>query len=772
MNTIGVRVTLSPSDPEYDAWASLVYGTNPNPTDEGFPLARVDNAHNLLAGTVFGVQAGTLIYVKVILHDPTTPMLEGEVLTGTASAVSTSTLTTQTLYVSPNGTGNSFTENAPGSLPDALTLAGPGVKILCLGGRYYFGDYAITASGSSSAAIQIEGKYGQNVIFDGADSVQYDWQQHPSDSALWSTVSTALNPNLVLADGVRLYPFQSLSPEPGLLQFSGDLTQGVITVGLDGTSLVSYPAEVDGFYRNPSSNPLLNSRWQYPRLLWVRFRDGSNPNEKDMEVSRWNHAFLLDNVSNIQFRRIKFTHYGVSPAGKAIWVKNSSGLVFNNCHFDVNDIGILLEGNSSHIIILDCEFNDAMPNWNAWRMKATYDNFAPYSEIFPYYSRMLERGGVIYEHGFTGNNITTRSCKFHDFGQAGHLGPPNIPDDFTGTSEIDFYSNEVYNCFEDGLELDGPALNVRVWGNTFYRCNAPISLAVAEQGPVLITRNIFHTFTADTFLTDVTQGKKIEPGRALKFQGYFPNQHTGPIYFFHNTVFARGTGRALDLDASDADGWSKFVSRNNLYVSENNYPLTAYLPDTAKLDLDYDGFYQPDGLVALVRESQNDSLPLSGQSALQTLSDQFGWETHGLVAYPVFRDTAQNDFYLKPNSPAINKGQYIPGLSYGNYYGSAPDLGRFEIIVVGSKELAPAMLHFQALPNVNNGTFRLLLPDLRVGDYELDVWNLDGRRVWTQTVTPGMQAAVPVQLAEPEGTYFVQCRGDGKIGVQKVIVLP
>jgi hypothetical protein len=54
-----------------------------------------------------------------------------------------------------------------------------------------------------------------------------------------------------------------------------------------------------------------------------------------------------------------------------------------------------------------------------------------------------------------------------------------------------------------------------------------------------------------------------------------------------------------------------------------------------------------------------------------------GWEAHGVVADPRFRDARSNDFRLREGSPCIDRGTPLPGLIL-DYGGEAPDIGAYD----------------------------------------------------------------------------------------------
>jgi hypothetical protein len=66
-----------------------------------------------------------------------------------------------------------------------------------------------------------------------------------------------------------------------------------------------------------------------------------------------------------------------------------------------------------------------------------------------------------------------------------------------------------------------------------------------------------------------------------------------------------------------------------------------------------------------------------GTSSLTTFNSWTGFEAHGLVGDPRFVDLAARDFRLRADSPAVDSGRMISGLT-DDFDGAAPDRGRYE----------------------------------------------------------------------------------------------
>ncbi|OWY23933.1 hypothetical protein C7N43_04675 [Sphingobacteriales bacterium UPWRP_1] len=689
-HSIGVNVALTPADPEKDAWATLQYRTAGAATWEtGFPLSRVDNDFNRLSGSIFWRQPNTLHEIRVILQDASTGALHNVTLTDTIRTLAEIEYPAgvTTYYVSPNGSGNLFTLAQPGLLPAALAAVQAGGKIVLLPGNYYTGNLTLANNGTQTAPIIIEGPEDQSAILNGKDTTQFVWTPTAGNPNIYYTYTLANNPNLVIANGKRLYPHRTFE----------DLAQHLIGTGVGLFGEIREPTELDGFYRNPLPYPC-----GYDNTIWVKFHDNANPNTKDMVITRFAKALTIQNSNHVYIKNLSVTNYGVTPGSNALHILNSSNILIDNCRFINNDNDLLLEGNSNRITIQNCRFSNSMNGFQSWEVKATYLSANSsycnpftcgcYPEVFPYYGRLLERGAINYQHGFGGRGIVIRNCEFYDYGQAGQLAPPSFNANFTQSYEIDFYNNLLYNCTEDGMEIDGDSRNTRVWNNVFHHVNAPLSLAVAQCGPTYIIRNLFYNMVADTFIYNPVNGKLIQDGHPLKFQSGY-TQQTGDVFFFHNTVAAQHANVALDIGSTS--GWTRFSAINNILVADTNFALLINTAELYPSVLDYNSYYSnlPD-FASVKTQTSNAVQTFTHPAGLFTA---FGYEQHGSRENPLFINAALNNYHLQPDSPCIDAAQLIYGINDQAYCGTAPDRGAFEympsIAVTGEPVVCQSQLY-------------------------------------------------------------------------------
>jgi len=606
-HAMGITVALGTSDdPDGDATTSVEYRiSGTGAFHQGFPLSRVSDTR--FVGSLFWLEPGTVYEVRVTFSD-LDGSLHGVTVEGTTSTRAEIVIPTpnRSCYVSPTGNGTTCSEAAPCSLTEGLNQAGPGEQVVLRGGVYYQGDMDLPRSGALGAPIVIRGYPGETAVLDGADPATFSWTAQ--GGGVWRTTVNVAAPHLVRADGDRLYPYASL------------------------TDLQTLRWGIPGFYADGPT-------------LYVRLAGDADPNSAAMVVSRYNHAFYVEQ-DFIYFLDLTFRHYGQGDYAKAIYFNNASDNLVQGCTFAVNDLGIGIKRESHRNVIQDTEFYDTDFDWPWDAVKA---------------GSGLETGGIRFYDPATGRGNVIRRNVFHDYFDGFGVCPG-----WTAgvTNETDVYENLVYNVGDDGVETDGRCSNVRIWGNTFHDVLMGISLAPVYTGPVYAMRNlIYHTGVGNNDYT----------GSPFKFNSGYGQ--SGPMYLFHNTADAALPGNN-GLYVKSPGTWTLIYARNNVWAG-TDYALNNY--NTGQpIDLDYDDLWNG---------NSGDPSAGSGQALVRwdstrytTLADftaAMGQEPHGLSVEPSFADADSGDYTLDPASDLIDAGAVIPGIN-DDYVGAAPDVGAFE----------------------------------------------------------------------------------------------
>jgi len=301
----------------------------------------------------------------------------------------------------------------------------------------------------------------------------------------------------------------------------------------------------------------------------------------------------------------------------------------------VNDAGISLQGNEK-IVIEKCFIHDPQGRANPWYYGHPEGPAAIWID-----SKNTEGNYVIRYNDFSGSE----AHRWNDAVQ----GRRNLSQDGSFFRDSDIYGNLFSMANDDGIELDGGQMNVRVYGNKFLHILCGISTAPNIIGPSYIFRNVI------TNLGDETG----RAGSMIKNGGGRTNS-LGRAYFLHNTFASKGNGiKAVGSGfEEDRQGFFGF-SRNNILMvlDKGNAPIMDVLKYPEQ-DFDYD----------LMWDASGDPVKIIGKK---------GIEKNGIIKNPDFVSVSQHRFDVKKGSPAIDTGSEIDNFS-ANYNGHSPDMGAFE----------------------------------------------------------------------------------------------
>lgn len=603
IHAAGITITINSADdpnrnlvvtPWYKRSGESVY-------QEGFPLTRVSTTR--LVGSLFWLDPAATYDVELRFIDPDGGNLHNTILAGNFITQSEPTIPSPTkqYIVSPAGSGTTCSLASPCSLSQAISLAGPGEAVNLRGGRYYEGEFDLPRSGAKNTPIIIRGYAGETAIIDGSDPLDFTWVT--VGGGVFRTTVNEADPHLVVANGQRLLPYLSLSDLQNLVW------------------------NTPGFYADDTS-------------VYVRLAGNADPNTQDMRITRFNHAFYV-NQDYIVFDNLTFQYFGLGSYAKALYFYNASNNLVNNSTFFINDLAIGIKYASSRNVFQNNVFSDTLFDW-PW--DAFYNGISLSSGGIRFYSPASGRGNIIREN------------TFHDYFDGFGACPTTTGSD---TNETDVYNNLIYRTADDGMETDGTCSNVRIWGNTFYDTLVGISLAPVYVGPVYAIRNLIY---------NTGMGNNDYSGTPFKFNSGY--DQSGSMYLFHNTADAVLPGNN-GLYVKAPGSWDLIFARNNIW-SGTDYAINNY-NESQPIDLDYDNLYT----------TRSDEFVYWGSDANRHMSDLptfqtlTGQELHGINQPSGFLNAAIGDYSLSDSSRLINAGVFLPGIN-SNYLGSAPDIGAYE----------------------------------------------------------------------------------------------
>ena len=235
--------------------------------------------------------------------------------------------------------------------------------------------------------------------------------------------------------------------------------------------------------------------------------------------------------------------------------------------------------------------------------------------------------------------------------------------------DSDIHDNFVSHCWDDGIEVEGADMNVRVWGNYIDMTYGAIGAASPSLGPLYIFRNVY----AVSRKHSGTKSNDLNGHYLVKLGNERTQWTKGRMYIFHNATlqpppFADATSESTSgagsgiVFTSEKKLQENIVSRNNLLHMRD--PRDWAIRDTrltASNDFDYDMF---DGKTMFRAES----------------------EKNGINASPSFQRTSDGRLSLVPGTPGHDAGVRLPNFNDG-FEGKGPDIGAVE---TGGKDTKPA----------------------------------------------------------------------------------
>ncbi len=257
-------------------------------------------------------------------------------------------------------------------------------------------------------------------------------------------------------------------------------------------------------------------------------------------------------------------------------------------------------------------------------------------------------GNIIY-----GNDITGTAPYTMWDGMGG--GPENELGYMYNTDIYDntiIYSEEKTGDWDrdDGIQLEGGAVNGRIWGNYVKDALIGIGACPATKGPIYIFRNTI-----------------VGSGMLKLGDGSY-----GRIYVYHNSFYSDTYGGPQMTNP----GLGNVVSRNNIVrAGRYVYEFTSSLvPDD--MDFDNDFMYTSD----TSRFIEWDGAHYSNIGAFQSAT---GFELNGVSTPDAgYTDPSGGDLTLQAGSICIDAGVILPGFNDADspwpYEGNAPDMGAWE----------------------------------------------------------------------------------------------
>ena len=245
-------------------------------------------------------------------------------------------------------------------------------------------------------------------------------------------------------------------------------------------------------------------------------------------------------INMLKSRHVRIANCDISGWGRV-------GKRIHDTEFYCNPNGTLVHGDcgiylssSSNIVIERCFIHDPRSNSSSWQ----YGH-----PIGAYAVRCRELSGtVIRNNDFIGSDLR-RWCD--TIGSDGNFSEKG---GFVRDAEI--YGNYLAFAHDDGIELDGSEINMRVFANRIEGGFCGISTTPCIHGPTYVFKNLFSSFGD----ADGLSGSAIKDLKSLG----------GAVYYVNNTIIWPGVGIKVQSD---------FRAIYNNVISSTRQPITVLQPE-------------------------------------------------------------------------------------------------------------------------------------------------------------------------------------------------
>ena len=585
-------------DDDHDSRASLYYRkAGEHEWRQAHPPVRIDAkmlGGRQWTGSLLFLEEGTRYDVRMTLTDPDGVDGRKELTAAAATRRTSNASTGKTLTVTPGM-----------SIQAAFDEATPGTTVLVRKGTYYE-MVAGTKHGTPDAPITLKGEKGARIFASDQElAAGKNWKHE--GGLLYSTRIRPVSQRLVAHEKFgRLYHYPDLACLKAET-YTSERTQGEVCRIKGGWTQVG-----DTLYviLPDHGDPRAGGVHVSVRESCIRLTDSRHVTVEGFELAYAGESYgcclNFDRCSNIRVHHNHIHHF------------RKRGVAFNR-----------VEGGESlveHNVISDFPVAD-------WPWRAVKSHDAEDSAI----SFRTGRGCVarynLVHNLFNGIDATSF------FGSA----------EFSRDSDI--YGNHIRNIGDDAVELDGHAVNHRIYHNVIANTHMAFSISPLNTGPVYIVRNTVRNYR--------------------RYVWKAQNGVVGHAFLYHNSTWA-------DKDAVDPSRLriintsrvpnGNVVGRNNVFWA-CHYMLRWQGGFTGPCSFDYNAYFNPLGNYTF----QWGGVTSRSFEAFQTT----GQEAHGFVADPKYADAPAGDLTLSPASVLSNRGTVIPGINDDTPDGK-PDIGAHE----------------------------------------------------------------------------------------------
>jgi hypothetical protein len=749
----------------------------------------------MIAGSFFELAPNATYDIEITIVD-STPSISTHIITTTAITMAEPVFgtPTDTLWVSPTGSGNLFSYASPGRFDQIFTTYYTKVKcgtiILCRGGVYYTGDLQFNMTNvncSGNNRVTIMSAPNEHAIFDGSDTTTLashpNWVLSDATAGIYSVTLNQADSfsTLFMVDTNRLFPYATKKPGP--------LIAGTYYESLSNSDSFFGP----GFYRDGNN-------------FFVRLAGGADPTGKKITVSkrRWllflyntnyNMHFTFKNVEMRYYGRPKITNFFGTINGEysatALLLWNMKGTIIDSCTFNYNTFALTFNYSFDSTIIQNSQFKDVTGFWShgAYKNSALNEHYEfSYLNDPGKWGRILETEAV----WFDAQNTNSKAVIIRNNTFDGFVSAIAGRSDTTGETHL-VYGSDIYdNVFKNNYNVvvpPGNVINFLFFRNRVSNFLVGLSLIDNAIGPLYMFRNVFEEMSGRDNPANIPTS--YNPGTYINYNGCLGLKNKTWTSILKLNAGKTVLNKRYDLHLIHNTAYSTDSLGYNLYLWEQNWRNIKCVNNSFNATYCMHNFENPDTNTTFQFHSYNDNFYSAGGFAgaanphhgntncyndnnldsltkhLRFLSgnnDTTSLSIRGYEFMPDFVSASGHDFHLNNTSQMIDKGVIVNNISdvlNTNYFGGLPDIGRYEnpLPAASVTQKTLSTKNFIVYPNPTAGSITISINENLRGT-RLIVRNVLGQQINQTQILKDKNTLVTIEGSS--GIYFVELTSENE----------
>jgi hypothetical protein len=397
-------------------------------------------------------------------------------------------------------------------------------------------------------------------------------------------------------------------------------------------------------YADFNQNKQINAIWadEINNKIYIKFEDqNANPRNIPLHVSHNEYGVIR--IENVKGAEVVISNFTIQYGGWQVYIRNSVGVTIKDNTINGGLRGIYGVHHTGEEISNIKIQNNLITGY--------FDPEWSWNEIKTNIASRHESSGI---HLINVNeNIIIDNNKVHTWFNGIFLDSNLIRN-----KNAKILNNEIWNIFDDGLEIEDLQENARVHDNTIYDAFVGLSLAYGDcTGSCYFFNNIVVSNKEIKWTdTENMYGECFKIGRT--------GGKTKNWNIHHNTCYAKRYGLVSLLnDASENTKWT-----DNIFYSESNYLITRSGLASNGIFYNNNLYYRADyGRIFRYWNHDTDSTTYANLATALASNNWDGtWDTNSVNTNPRFTDANNLNFQPIKDSPACEMS------TTGSYVGAIP----------------------------------------------------------------------------------------------------